>query len=86
MKTKIACLLLLCALIFCGCRKLDGGKVIDKRFYPEHRQYLVHGFYHVPDQWWLLILDEEHKEWWEVSEDIYNSVNVGDTITREDVE
>ena len=96
MKRRISLFLvaIICLFILTGCKSIDYGTVIDKSFSPAHREYapiimyinkttrIVPRWVHYSDQWSILVENEEGKEWWEVAEGYYNSVNIGDNVDR----
>lgn len=97
MKRIIALIILAmtCLMIFASCTKsIDYGTVIDKSFEPAHqeirrrvvlinkRTQVRHRWTTVPDTWKIRVQNEEGDSWWIVTEDYYNSVNVGDYVDR----
>jgi len=93
---KIIVLILAClVLLLTACQKtLSTGTVIDKRFSPSHKTYnpiitvenrrtrIIPRFISHPDAWSILVQNGEDKEWWEVSKEYYESVNIGDHVER----
>lgn len=86
--------IVICLLILTGCEHIDYGIVIDKSFSPAHKTYsptIMHmnkttriiprWIYH-SDHWSILVQNDDGKEWWEVSEDHYNSVEIGSNVDR----
>ena len=85
---------ILCAFMLTGCKSIDYGTVKDKSFSPAHKTYapivtrigkttrIFPRWIHHSDSWAILVENEEGKDWWTVSEDFYNSVDVGDTVDR----
>ncbi len=93
-KIFLLVLAVLCALSMTGCKSIDYGTVMDKSFAPAHRVYspiithigkttrVIPRWLHHPDRWSILVENEDGKDWWNVSEDYYNTVNIGDTVDR----
>ncbi len=93
-KVLLVALAVLCAILMTGCKSIDYGTIIDKSFTPAHRTYspiitrvgkttriIPHWSRH-SDRWSILVENEDGKDWWNVSEEYYDSVNVGDTVDR----
>lgn len=93
-KILLAFTMVICLLIMTGCKHVDYGTVIDKLFSPAHKTYspmtmymngttrIIPRWIHHSDNWSILVENEDGKEWWEVSEDYYNSVEIGDDVDR----
>ena len=94
MKKLMILLLFISMLVFLtGCKSIDYGTVIEKSFTPAHRSYqpmvivgkhtmIIPRWISHPDRWSILIENEYGHDWWRVSEEYYNSVNVGDSVDR----
>lgn len=77
-----------------GYEPLTEGEVIYKDFYPAHDVYYpihitvdgmsqtINNYRYVGDRWRLTIQNGEHTDMWYVSESFYNSVKVGDWVTK----
>jgi hypothetical protein len=93
-KILLAFTMVICLLILAGCKHIDYGTVIEKSFSPAHKTYspmIMHGnkttriiprWIHHSDNWSILVENEDGKEWWEVSEAYYNSVEIGNNVDR----
>ena len=82
------------ASAFCGCARLDHGKVVSKSFEPAHTTtWLMPMTFdggktysyipqtdNIPDRWWLTIQDGERQASWEVSKETYDRFDEGDAI------
>lgn len=80
-------------LIGCG-RTIDYGTITEKRFEHAHKVYLpmiihvnrqtriIPRWINHPNKWFILVQNESGCDWWEVSEEYYNSLEVGDDVDR----
>ena len=95
MKRLLIFLMLFVLLVMLtACKSIDYGTVIDKSFTPGHTEsYIVPmrigktmvcmpRTRHVRDTWTIFVENEEGRESWNVSEEFYNSVEIGDTVDR----
>jgi len=90
----IVALLFVMMICLTGCASINNGTVKDKSFVPAHRTYqpiimmqnrhtqIIPRWISHADSWSILVENEDGKEWWNVTEDYYNSVNIGDYIDR----
>lgn len=80
---RIAITVIMLAILFMltGCTSIDNGTVVDKAFIATHRIY-GSMIMRISDSWRILVENNEHKEWWDVTEEYYNSVNIGDYVDR----
>ena len=80
---RIAITIMVLAILFAltGCTSVDNGTVVDKAFIVSRRVYgsLI---MRIPDSWRILVENDEHREWWDVTEEYYNSVDIGDYVDR----
>lgn len=91
-------LLILCFLLSACSKPLHSGMVIDKQYIPAHTRYqpmvininnhiqIFPQYRHIPDKWIIQIQNGDKKDSWYVSEDYYNSVDIGDFITSEQLQ
>ena len=95
MKKRILIVLLL--LFLTACTNLEEGVVIEKHFEEAHNSYspmiiivnkatriIPRWIYHA-DRWYIIVQQEEQKDSWDVSEEVYDSVEIGDYVKREDL-
>ena len=95
MKKVLLIVVIVCILFLTGCTKtLSAGTVIDKHFSPSHITYspiitamngktrITPRYIPHSDAWSILVQNGEDKEWWEVSEEYYDSVEIGDHVER----
>jgi len=90
----VICVIVCTVLILSITKTIDYGTVTDKRFEPQHteqkRRYVyikkqrhVRRYWvTIPDTWKIRVENEEGSEWWIVTEEYYNSVEVGDYVDR----
>lgn len=97
---RILLFILILIMLFCmvGCSSIDYGTVKDKSFSPSHRTYqpmimvMNKHTYIIPcwvnrkASWKILVENDEGSEWWTVTEEYYNAVNVGDYVDRRPTE
>lgn len=81
-------------LFLSGCTHINYGTVIDKSFSPAHKTYspiimhinksprIIPRWINHSASWSILVQNDDGKEWWKVSEDYYNSINIGDSVDR----
>ena len=93
-KVLLAILLAICIFIVTGCKSIDCGTVIDKRYTPAHTGYRPHimrignqtrvmpRWVKHDDEWAILVENEDSREWWIVSNSFYDSIDIGDTVDR----
>ena len=93
-KIQVIVLFVLSVFILVGCKNVDYGVVIDKSYSPAHRSYqpmvmivnkrtqIIPRWINHPDVWSILVENEDGRDWWNVSEDFYNSVEIGDKVDR----
>lgn len=93
---RIVIAVLLLAMLVClvGCSSVDYGTVKEKSFVPAHSEHRVMvmnmnkrtrvfpRWVSYPDSWSILVENEDGREWWNVTENYYNSVDVGDYVDR----
>ena len=89
---RLLILFLLCVIVLSGCKSLTAGTIIDKSFVAAHSTYsprivmigktitIIPHWIHHPDRWYIEVQDGDITDMWEVSEDYYNSVNIGDYV------
>lgn len=95
MKRVVLVLLIVCLLFITGCAKiLMSGTVIKKTHIPASRNYrpliMVIGkhtqifprWVSVAEKWVITVKDGEDVDEWDVSKEYYNSVDVGDYVSR----
>jgi len=88
----IALVILVCSLAGCSC--VDNGVVRSKSFTPAHKTHyfqplrignitrlIPHTVSHA-DSWRILVANEEAEEWWDVTEEYFDTVNIGDYVDR----
>lgn len=93
---RIVIIVLLLAMLAClvGCSSVDYGMVKEKSFIPAHRIYqpiimisgmrtqVIPRWIRHEASWEILVENDKGRNWWYVSEDYFNSVNVGDYVDR----
>lgn len=93
---RLLIFLMLFVLLFtlAACNSIDYGTVIDKSFTPGHIEtgiipmrigktmVCMPRTRHIRDTWTIFVENEEGREPWNVSEEFYNSVEIGDTVDR----
>lgn len=93
---RIVIVVLLFAMLAClvGCSSVDYGIVKEKSFVPAHRTYqpmiIVSGartqvipcWVSHEASWQILVENDKGNDWWYVSEDYFNSINIGDYVNR----
>ena len=93
-RIAITTIVLVMLFALTGCTSVDNGIVVEKAFTAAHRTYapmimhigrttqiIPHWRSH-PDSWSILVENDDHREWWDVTEDFYNSVDIGDYVDR----
>ena len=93
-KILLVVAVIICLLIMTGCNQIDYGTVTDKSFRKAHRTYqpmimhvnkatrIVPRWINHPDNWMILVENDDGSEWWEVTEEFYNSVEIGSKVDR----
>lgn len=93
-KVTIFILLTVCIFVLTGCKSIDYGIVVDKSFREAHRSYnpivmivnkhplIIPRWTNHPDKWSILVENEDGREWWDVTENYYNSVEIGSNVDR----
>ena len=93
-KVLLAILLSVCIFIVTGCKSIDYGTVISKRYAHAHTSYkpyvirignqtrIMPRWINHDDEWAILVENEDGKEWWVVSKSFYDSIDIGDTVDR----
>ena len=93
-RSLLVLLAVVCMLMMAGCKRIDYGTVVDKSFSPAHNTYLpmvvragkstrvIPRWIHYSDRWAILVENEDGKDWWDVSENYYNSIEIGDAVDR----
>lgn len=83
--------MLICLL---GCSSIDYGTVINKSYNPAHTLYqpmimvinkqtrIIPRWVSYSDSWKILVENDQGKEWWDVTEEYFNDVNIGDEVDR----
>ena len=96
MKKRILIVLLLLFLTACT-KHLEEGIVIEKHFEEAHTVYLptviiinkvtriIPRWISYDDRWYIIVQQDEKRDSWDVSEEVYDSVEIGDYVKREDV-
>lgn len=95
MKKILLIVIIVCVLFLTGCAKtLNAGIVTDKKFSPAHMVYMpiimvinhkthiTPRWVHRSDKWFVYVQDGDDKDSWEVSEEYYESVQIGDHVER----
>lgn len=95
MKRVLLILLVLCLLFLSGCHKvLMSGTVVAKTHIPQSRAYrplmMVIGkhvqffprWVTVQEKWIVTVNSEDYNDDWEVTEEYYKTVNIGDYVDR----
>ena len=93
-RVTIAVLLFVCVFLLTACRSTDYGTVTDKQYTPSRKVYsplimivnkhpmIIPRYINHPQMWRIYVQNEDGGEWWDVTEDYYNSVEVGDFVDR----
>ena len=93
-KIKLILIVIICLLLLTGCRHIDYGIVIDKSYSPAHKTYnpiimhvnnstrIIPRWINHSASWSILVQNDDGKAWWAVSEDYFNSVDIGDSVDR----
>jgi len=88
----IALAILACSLT--GCSYVDNGVVRSKSFTPAHKTMYMHiirignhthlipRYISHPDSWRILVENDGDSGWWDVTEDYFDAVNIGDYVDR----
>lgn len=93
---RIAITIMVFVILFAltGCTSINNGTVAEKAFKAAHRTYapmimriskttkIIPRWYSHPDSWRILVENDGHREWWDVTEEFYNSVDIGDYVDR----
>lgn len=94
MKIRVlSMILIVCLIVLSACSNIDYGTVIEKKYTPAHRQYspiiiaakttrIIPRWINHPDNWEILVQNENGREWWTVSEEIYNGIDIGEEVDR----
>lgn len=96
MKRVIFSLVLIILLFLtAGCQKsIDHGIVKEKQYSPSHKVYqpmimnagkktrIIPRWITKSDSWKILVENDDGSDWWIVSEEYYNTVEVGDYVER----
>ena len=88
-------IMIIMLIILASCSSVDHGTVIDKLYSPEHRSYapiaitvnkggimLIPRWIHHSESWKILVENDDDEEWWSVTKEYFDSVNVGDFVDR----
>ena len=94
-KIMLVFAIIICLFILTGCRKqIDFGTVADKSFTPAHKVYspmimcvnkktrIIPRWINHSDKWSILVQNDDGSEWWDVTEEFFNSVEIGDSVDR----
>lgn len=93
-KCLILLMLAVMLVTLTSCKSIDYGTVISKSFTPAYVEHYIRPMRigktticmpctrHVSASWSIHVENEEGREWWSVSENYYNSVEIGDTVDR----
>ena len=93
-KTAVALLMIILALTLIGCTDLNSGTVTEKKYQPEEDIYspipmytgktliIMPRWIHRPARYILYIENGEEHSVWYVSQETYDSVEIGDYIER----
>lgn len=93
---RIAITIIVLVILFAltGCTSVNNGVVVEKAFTAAHRTYapimmhvgkmtqIIPHWHSHPDSWRILVENNDHREWWDVTEEFYNSVDIGDYVDR----
>lgn len=96
MKKLIVLVLIVASMILLSScdNSINFGTITEKKYEPAHRSYapfvqimnkrtrIVPRWINHPDKWFVLVQNNSDSEWWEVSEEYYNTHNVGDEVDR----
>ena len=95
MKKTLLIVIIGCILFLTGCSKtLNTGIVTDKKLSHAHKVYspiimrvnkhtqIIPRWINHPDRWFIYVQDGDDKDCWEVSEEYYGSVEIGDHVER----
>jgi len=95
-KIIVLLLIFLCSFIVTGCKTLDEGTVYSKTYMPAHTgiyfiamrigktTQLIPRHTHHPDRWEICVEFEKDKDCWDVPEEFYDSVEIGEYIYKKD--
>ena len=97
---RIAIIIMVLVILFAltGCTSVNNGIVVEKEFIAAHRTYapmiihigkatkIIPRWLSHPDSWHILVENDAHREWLDVTEEFYNSVDIGDYVDRSGIE
>lgn len=95
-KFIILLLIFICIFIMTGCKTLSEGTVYSKTHIPEHRNMyfmpvhtgkmvrLIPRYSYHPNSWEVCVKNEKDRDCWNVSEEFYDSVEIGEYIYKKD--
>jgi len=91
-RIAITIMVLVMLIVLTGCTSVNNGIVVEKSFTAAHRTYapiiigkaphIIPRWHSHPDSWRILVENDAHREWWDVTEEFYNSVDIGDYVDR----
>lgn len=93
-KVLLSVILVAFLILMTGCKNIDYGIVKEKRFSPSHRVYspmimvvnkktkIIPRWITKSDSWSILVENDDGSDWWNVSEEYFNSVEVGEFVDR----
>ena len=95
-RKQIAIIIMVLVMLFAlaGCTSVNNGTVVKKEFTAAHKTYaptimhigkmtqIIPRWISHPDSWHILVENDGHREWWDVTEEYYNSIDIGDYVDR----
>lgn len=93
-KVFLIIVIIICLFVLTGCKHINYGVVMEKSFSKAHITYnpiitcvnnktrIVHRWMPHPDRWSILVQNDDGSEWWNVTNEFYDSVAIGDKIDR----
>lgn len=94
MKKIVAVIIVVALLLLTGCQRVDSGTVINKSYSPAHKTYqpmvmvmnkhmtVIPRWINHAASWSILVENDDVRDWWSVSKEYYESVEVGDHVSR----
>ena len=93
---RIAIIIVALVMLFAlaSCTSVNNGTVVKKEFTAAHKTYaqsimqigkmtqIIPRWISNPDSWHILVETDGRREWWDVTEEFYNSVDIGDYVDR----
>ncbi len=87
-------MLLVFSCLLTACGHIDYGTVTDKSYVPARQTYtplimvtnkqthIIPRYTYHPESWQIYVQNDDGGEWWTVTQDYYNNVNIGDHVDR----